>query len=163
MNIQPVLRPIDTKPGYRMPGDPQPGRFNWVHLDSDGSPLCGEEYDPDRYTLEHEWVDLDDLHAIREFGDSHICRHCAAHYYNYEVECVAAGQARAYADTIDRYKITDLTGERERDEVVRFARTHVEYGYWKEEQPGWYSPTITQCTRFPNGVWVYEVTSAYTG
>jgi len=165
MNIQPALRPVNKQWVTIIDGKEEPDKFRWVHL-ADGAfkPLCGEEYDPERYDLEIESVDLDDRENVRRFSPNAVCSSCAAVYYKFDVEVVRSGQPRPYADSEYLYYITDLIGNKTREEVLEFCRTHVKYGYWPNETDNWAAPIIRGLGyNQSGGVWVYRVVEAFTG
>ena len=166
MNIQQALRPVDTKRNKNLvfSTEKEPGVFTWVHLDKGGQPFCGEEYDMERYNFRIEQIDLDDPEAINEFGGSHVCRRCAAAFYQYKVETHQSGQARSYQDSWYIYQVVDTAEEkRDREKVLSFCQRFIKHSYSRDELPGWSHPELRGFTETRPGSWSYRVRMAYTG
>ena len=143
-----VLRP-QTKYG---------GGFNWVHIaNDDGHPLCGKAYGAD-YSLLQENADLDTLTVHT------LCSRCAATDNQFSFEVLQAGQARRYADSWYKYKITDLADEpRDQAAVLSFCRRWLRKAYDKADMPHPFAPQMTGCTQSLGGTWRYNVRELYTG
>ena len=115
-----------------------------------------------RYNFRIEQIDLDDPEAIKEFGGSHVCRHCAAVFYQYEVKIHQSCQARG--DSWYIYQVVDTAEEkRDREEVLSFCQRFIKHSYSRDELPGWSHPELRGFTETRPGSWSYRVRMAYTG
>ena len=126
------------------------GPFTWVHLEQDGLPLCGRQYD-DWYTFQ-----------IEELGEDRVCSKCMA--IKNEYECSQAGQKRSYGDSFYVYDIVDKAEKpRSREEVLKFCQEYIKASYPKSEMLRWSSPELREFSRVGPHTWRYVVVLAWTG
>lgn len=146
-----VLRPRCTKYANPMP-------YYWVHIANDDSqPLCGKVHG-DGYELRQENMELG---ALTEHS---LCGPCAAAHFDFSYETLQAGQARRYADSWYKYKITDLADTpRDRAAVLEFCRTWIKASYDRADMPNPFAPELVECNRIADNEWIYSVRSLYTG
>lgn len=139
--------------------------FSWVHLyDGKGGSHCGEEYDMGKYVLQVEIVDWDTL-SRKPSGLDNLCRKCAAKHFQFDVETVQHGQARAYQDSWYKYNVTDLREGEPRDykEVLEFCLHWVKWSCHRGVMTHPFQPQFMCLNEHQPGEWRYEVRSLYTG
>lgn len=90
--------------------------------------------------------------------------------WHMEVECLAAGQPRAYADSVYTHKVTFTrrppNGEvepRDIDEKLVEAYCRLIEPWVDEGEGNWASPELKYLRKEKPGVWKFCVTRAYTG
>lgn len=140
-----------------------PTPLHWVHLTYDNStPLCGVEYDENKYTLSLEQVLVDPA----DMGPNvvEICKACACIHYQFDVKTVQAGQTHAYADSHYIYNVTDLGDPpRNRIDVLTFCLRFIRFGYRHNAMPHPFAPRIVRFYEIEPRLWHYHVTMLYTG
>ena len=129
----------------------KPQFFGRWHIFNGEAYLCEGDEEPDEFA--------DELP-----GGDKVCEFCQHVEAGYKVEKIRGGQTRCYGPTINTYHVTDLTGEREKDEVLAYCRERVRRGKMKGED-GYHplTPHVMGFHQRNDGKWFYEVGHEYTG
>jgi len=129
----------------------KPEFFGRWHIFNGETYLCDEDGEPDEFT------------DVLPENES-ICQFCLHIEAGYKVEKIRGGQVRRYGPTINTYHVTDLTGIREKDEVLAYCRSQIRKGVMKGE-PGYHplTPHVMGFHQRSDGKWFYEVGHEYTG
>ena len=126
----------------------------WHHLQGAGKTMCGKD------------ISGDIAETLPDGKERDLCFKCAALARGFDVETIQGGQVRRYGPTVHEYRITDLRGSRDKDEVLAFCRQFVQRAALKSDEN--YHPLIEHVQIFKlidaeKHIWKYPTGHEYTG